>query len=165
MKTCSKCGISKDESEFHKNKRSKDGLKNDCAICYNKRALARYIAHPRQPRQPPDTKVCSRCGAEKPVCEFPLHYDNRKRKYYLRSYCRLCHNSTNTEYEQNHKEQRSIYGKIYFQTTKDSRRVKRKTTTKSWLINSPTGYALRLWSNLNRRCVNGVRPKKTTKKR
>ncbi len=33
MKVCSKCGIEKDESEFNKNKRHKDGLTSECKKC------------------------------------------------------------------------------------------------------------------------------------
>jgi len=36
MKKCYKCGIEKDESEFHKNKHSKDGLYYICKKCRNK---------------------------------------------------------------------------------------------------------------------------------
>jgi hypothetical protein len=40
MKKCSKCGIEKDSSDFHKNKRSADGLQGWCSACmksYGKR--------------------------------------------------------------------------------------------------------------------------------
>jgi hypothetical protein len=33
MKICTRCGIEKPESEFHKQKQSKDGLKSHCKIC------------------------------------------------------------------------------------------------------------------------------------
>ena len=33
MKVCSKCGLEKDFSEFHKFKHSKDGLKSQCKSC------------------------------------------------------------------------------------------------------------------------------------
>lgn len=33
MKTCTKCGISKDESEFHKDSKNPDGLRSRCKIC------------------------------------------------------------------------------------------------------------------------------------
>lgn len=36
MKTCTKCHIEKDESEFYKNKRTKDGLYSHCKSCKNK---------------------------------------------------------------------------------------------------------------------------------
>lgn len=36
MKTCTKCGIEKDETEYHKNKGHKDGLMAECKICKKK---------------------------------------------------------------------------------------------------------------------------------
>jgi hypothetical protein len=33
MKVCSKCGLEKDFSEYHKFKHSKDGLKSQCKVC------------------------------------------------------------------------------------------------------------------------------------
>ena len=33
MKKCTKCGIEKDESEFYKNKKAKDGLRHWCKAC------------------------------------------------------------------------------------------------------------------------------------
>ena len=36
MKVCSKCGIKKEFSEFHKCKKSKDGYKSACKFCRNK---------------------------------------------------------------------------------------------------------------------------------
>lgn len=36
MKVCSKCGIEKEFSEFHKCKKSKDGYKSACKFCRNK---------------------------------------------------------------------------------------------------------------------------------
>ena len=35
MKTCTKCGIEKDESEFHKSKDGKNGLRARCKVCCN----------------------------------------------------------------------------------------------------------------------------------
>jgi len=36
MKICSKCGASKDESEFSKDKRAKDGMQGRCKLCSGK---------------------------------------------------------------------------------------------------------------------------------
>jgi len=36
MKTCSRCGLSKEESSFYKDKRNKDGLRYCCIDCYKK---------------------------------------------------------------------------------------------------------------------------------
>lgn len=42
MKVCTKCGLLKDESEFCKNKQTKDGLACHCKECNSKRALEHY---------------------------------------------------------------------------------------------------------------------------
>ncbi len=36
MKTCIKCEIQKNLTEFYKRKNSKDGYRNQCKICHNK---------------------------------------------------------------------------------------------------------------------------------
>ena len=40
MKTCSKCKVPRDESNFRKDKQKKDGLRPDCKICGRKLRLA-----------------------------------------------------------------------------------------------------------------------------
>lgn len=46
MKTCYKCGLTKELSEFHKKKNRPDGLQSICADCDNKRSRERYAANP-----------------------------------------------------------------------------------------------------------------------
>jgi hypothetical protein len=57
MKKCTKCGIEKDESEFHKHARRKDGYNNVCKICrklYDNKEIKReydkqwYINHKKE---------------------------------------------------------------------------------------------------------------------
>lgn len=45
MKVCRICGVEKDESEFHKSKKYKDGLNTMCKECRNKQARAYYYKH------------------------------------------------------------------------------------------------------------------------
>jgi len=45
MKKCSKCGIEKPLTEFHKNKRKKDGHRSECKSC-TKQYTAEYLARP-----------------------------------------------------------------------------------------------------------------------
>lgn len=42
MKVCSKCGIEKEETDFHKNSRSKDGFSAMCKECKNENAREYY---------------------------------------------------------------------------------------------------------------------------
>lgn len=62
MKTCSKCGDEKDESNFHKNSASKDGLRPDCTQCkkLQYKEWAPNFA----------SKQCNHCGYEKTASEF-----------------------------------------------------------------------------------------------
>lgn len=43
MKSCSKCNLSKNFSEFHKSSRSKDGFSGICRECDNARKRAHYL--------------------------------------------------------------------------------------------------------------------------
>lgn len=51
MKTCSRCGVEKDEAAFNTNKKARDGLFAWCRECRAAYAKARYIPHPR-PKSP-----------------------------------------------------------------------------------------------------------------
>lgn len=46
MKTCYKCEITKDVSEFPKAKRYKDGVRNECKLCYTAYMMAYYDSNP-----------------------------------------------------------------------------------------------------------------------
>lgn len=71
MKICKNCGESKEYNEFHKRKKSKDGLQAWCKICLradNKRMEAfRYKNGPTIIRT---SKTCQRCKSIKPVSQF-----------------------------------------------------------------------------------------------
>lgn len=115
MKICSKCKKLKDESEFHKHSRNKDGLRNVCKEC-RKIETKEYRAKNREEilkkkkewyndtkkrkeernNNAPKRKICSECGKEKDISEF------RKRAnggYYGK--CRKCENEKNRQYAKN----------------------------------------------------------------
>jgi hypothetical protein len=48
MKTCRKCGVDKDESEFSKKKESLDGLQPYCRDCNSAQYEAWYSSHKKQ---------------------------------------------------------------------------------------------------------------------
>jgi hypothetical protein len=59
-----------------------------------------------------DTKICSKCGIEKPVSEF---YKNRSRKDGLCYRCKDCA----AAYYQDHKDKKSTYNQNYYKENKD----------------------------------------------
>lgn len=78
MKKCSRCGIEKDESEFYKDKRNKDGLVGHCKACaykwqkeYNadrKLELAGYVKKNQQKKKEElyeFKKSCAKCGEDR----------------------------------------------------------------------------------------------------
>lgn len=101
---CSRCKLTKDESEFYKDDRSKDKLHSECKKCtgvYNlkakeKRRKEREIKLQLELAKP--TKVCSKCGIEKDKSEFHKH---KIMKDGYRSECKKCrshHNEENKEF-------------------------------------------------------------------
>ena len=45
MKTCKKCGVEKDESEFHKKARNIDGVRGSCKVCNHRSStLSTYVS-------------------------------------------------------------------------------------------------------------------------
>lgn len=79
MKTCTKCKIEKDESEFNKNKVAKNGsviLFGCCKLCYNKQQQASYWANLEENR---------RKGREyqQEISRKPNSYYKRKREIVL----------------------------------------------------------------------------------
>ena len=67
MKTCSKCGTPKPESEFSKNKTSPDGIHPHCKACRKAAAAARYAANPDHYRKKNQKSYRKRVGPPKPT--------------------------------------------------------------------------------------------------
>lgn len=51
MKTCSKCGLPKGDTEFSKDRHTKDGLRNRCRACMSLVWKADYAARPEYHKQ------------------------------------------------------------------------------------------------------------------
>lgn len=120
VKTCTKCNVARNFSEFHKNKDGKFGLTSFCKAC---RSIAKPIVKH-------DYKTCSSCGDKKPIDCFgkkQMNSNNPKakctlcRNKYLAEYRKNNHDKRlkyNKEYDEKHKEEKSKYGKMYRQTMK-----------------------------------------------
>jgi|SaaInlV_165m_DNA_1040744.scaffolds.fasta_scaffold18331_1 hypothetical protein len=83
MKKCTKCGKTKPLAEFHKHKKSRDGLRYRCKVCRSeyKKSLNFSVD--------PDLKEkkCTKCSKTKPVVEF---HKNKKSRDGLRYICKVC---------------------------------------------------------------------------
>jgi hypothetical protein len=56
------------------------------------------------------TKICNKCGVEKPVTEYYIRKNNNKSKLvYYRSKCKKCECSISISYIKSHKEERELY--------------------------------------------------------
>ncbi len=94
-KRCAKCGVEKPLPEFYL-RRESGRRRNTCRVCEQERARRarrerrraprRAQAHEPLPDAPWQMKACITCGIEKPIVEFDLRSDTRKR----RGECRLC---------------------------------------------------------------------------
>lgn len=85
MKKCSKCGIERDESEFHKDIGAKDGLAYQCKKC-EKKYREEYCNRPKE-NLVNSKKKCTKCGTEKNASEF---YKDKTKRDGLASQCKKC---------------------------------------------------------------------------
>lgn len=86
MKTCWRCKECKEDSEFHKRSREKDGLARECKACksksgkeYNERNKETIKAKKKAYRQKNKEKV--REGQKKAIDKNKEHYESYSRKY------------------------------------------------------------------------------------
>ncbi len=82
-KKCSKCKTKKPAAEFHKDKKTRDGLGYYCKQCVG--ATNRFYRNMQKQRQ---TKRCSKCGIKKPIEDFSK---SKSGSDGLRSDCKKCH--------------------------------------------------------------------------
>jgi len=80
-----------------------------------------------------ETKVCSKCGIEKQICEF---YKRNDTKNGYRSDCKICFNKKTLEYKLNNKENIKNRKKSYFQKNKQVLLEKKQ----NWRKNNPEEY-------------------------
>ena len=104
-KVCTRCGLEKPVSEFTPRKNSKCGYYSACRVCYS--LDYRVYAGP-----PVDitglTKICTKCGLEKLLTEFPIRKSRKCGRY---SMCNVCANVINKQYRGSHIDEIKIYKK------------------------------------------------------
>ena len=134
VKVCTKCKVEKELSEFHKNKKNKDGLKSQCKSCEreyrqaNKEKIKEY------------KKEHYQANKEKMKKYVKEHYQankerikERDKEYYQANKERI--NESNKEYKQANKERINESAKEYYQANyerikeyiKQYQRERRKT--------------------------------------
>lgn len=93
-----------------------------------------------------ETKICKKCGLEKPIEKFRKWYSSLRNKYYYRNKCRECERKQNNEYNREkynnggkeidkkyhdeHKEFYREYNKKYYQAHKE--KINKKRKEKKW---------------------------------
>lgn len=82
LKVCNTCGSEKPFSEFHKNKKAKDGLQSKCKTCIREYQKTR-IFNPKKT----GLKICPNCKEEKPM---NLFYFNKRKPDGRSSWCIAC---------------------------------------------------------------------------
>jgi hypothetical protein len=85
-KTCPKCGVTKEASQFYVSKKRPDGLSSYCRTCQVLDAKARYNPHPRY-RPPEGQKWCPGCQSLKMLDEFGSNRSSHDGK---QQYCKPC---------------------------------------------------------------------------
>ena len=112
IKTCRKCGIIKSISDFNKNKRNKDGLRNWCRECQSVSRTEYYATHKEQEKErnlhpilkpvgPITHKMCSKCKIDKSISEF---YERSDAPGTYTSQCKKCQKSRFKNYTDSHKK-------------------------------------------------------------
>jgi HNH endonuclease len=128
QKRCTKCGVEKPLSEFHRWSQSRDGHKPDCKACRKRETAAAYwrehdatlakkLAYrQRQPgymrRYRREPTRCAACGELKTRDDF---YELPKRIHGLSSYCKQCYKARYKD----HAEERQNYSKVRYKRRKE----------------------------------------------
>lgn len=89
-KECTLCHVEKSLDEFYKSPPSR-GTTNThqswCKTCWNERRRQKRLKNLQTPPTPPETKICIRCGIEKPFSAF---YKDNQSDSGIRSACKDC---------------------------------------------------------------------------
>lgn len=78
-----------------------------------------------------ETKICSKCGIEKDVCEF---YNRKKSRDGKRPECKICSNESSVIYNKKNEQKINLIKQKYVNKNKE----KVKTSKKKWFEKNPT---------------------------
>lgn len=97
LKTCSRCKIPKDRSNFRKQSCKRDGLRPECRSCYDNNVVA-------EPSSIPIKRICKSCLEEKDIGDFWKRRD-RENQWFFK--CKKCAYQANKPYDLKAKKKRS----------------------------------------------------------
>lgn len=103
IQKCTKCGTEKPFTDFYKSKRNRNGIEHRCKDCqrHHGQRLERKNACLYDQgiiSNPVTTKLCSKCGLQKPSTEFNKQKSNSDG---LQCYCKLCSKESTKHYDRN----------------------------------------------------------------
>lgn len=103
MKTCNKCSLSKEESEFKKDPRNRDGLNGICTPCQKEWQRKRREGRRSGvvPLKEVTEKVCNRCETMKAVADF---YKDSACSDGYSTLCKICRNQSMSKWRTNNRE-------------------------------------------------------------
>lgn len=111
MKQCSKCKEWKDEAEFCKLRRSKDGLNCWCRLCDSKKRCKQTVVNKEKNGvNPPNikNKRCPKCGEIKPASSFAR---DPGRKDGLSGWCMGCTHKNSLRWNEENREHVNNYAR------------------------------------------------------
>lgn len=128
-KTCKRCGIRKDLSEYNKDQGQKSGLRPSCRSCGKLQRLAHGC------REIPTTpRCCRKCGQSKSVAEFSI---DRHSNDGLHSKCRDCNSAFAKVYLAKHRarlNQKSLAYQIAHQQEVSDRKIRKRNARLQWVV-------------------------------
>lgn len=107
LKTCTKCKLQKDTSEFWKASKSKDGFREQCAECC-KSLKKQYdrLQKERNELQVNNTKKCTQCGQIK---EFSMFFRETNGRCGLKGKCKECVQKVKVSYNREKKRTNNAF--------------------------------------------------------
>jgi len=122
VKICSKCKESKELTEYHKHKASKDGHKSACKPCRKVESDNRKL-NIKDNYIVVKEKSCNRCNKIKKIKEFSL---DKHKKDSHNTICKVCVCIYVKYYYENHKEKKKQDDKNYRENNKESIAIYKK---------------------------------------
>ena len=111
MKTCTKCNILKELSEYNNSSRAKDGKKSSCRECARLSEKARKQAYEiaGRPVTPlTGTKICTSCNIDKPYTDY---YRRGDASGNYKSQCKACIRPVLNKYKKDNPAKRTALAK------------------------------------------------------